>query len=280
MSDELHVPDELHLVDVASFLHRAMYACYGARAPTVDPDNTRFIEHARVMLARTMDDLRTTRMVVVGDSFAPLKRCEVWDGYKAGRKAHLPVFARQAPRFYETLADLDVSVVRIDGYEADDIIGAYVCHHDLRDVPKLIVSIDQDLWQWIGVHGVRGVYDPAMKRLVNNRVCRERLGVSAHHVVDYLALVGDSSDGIPGVPGIGHHTAVKLLQHFDSFDDIYLRGETAVSEVFGQKLWQRLDAGRESAHLSRQLALPLHCEVPIGDFRAPAPGIVRMGAGP
>lgn len=274
--------EPIHLIDVAAFLHRAMYVTYGDRASEVDPSDSRFTSQACAMLANLMERLNIRRMAVVRDSTEPSYRCDIFPAYKADRKPHTPVFAAQAPRFFDALCDVSVAVVGWPRFEADDLIASMIGQE--QGARYVIVSSDKDMLANLADPSERtSYYDPMKQVWVTRADVREKFGVDARQLYDYIGLVGDSSDGIPGVKSIGVKTAAKLLREFDSLDQLYERRQALVEHV-GARQVAALDAGKDDAFLSRKLARPWLCSAPethvTGAYLdAPAPEIVRKACG-
>jgi DNA polymerase-1 len=274
------VSTPIYLFDISAYLHRAMYVCYGDRCEDIEPSDTTFIRHAAGMLANTMQDLRVERMAVVCDSTEPSLRCDVFPEYKAERKAHYPVFATQAPRFYDALRDVSVAVMIAPRYEADDLIATMAGYPGERYV---VVSSDKDLLALVRDDRSVDFYDPMKAAWISAGDVRNKFGVDPGQLYDYIGLVGDTSDGIPGVPGFGPKTAAKLLREFDSLDEIYsLERREALSEFATQGQVKKLLAHQDDAFMSRKLAspwLPPKFTYKSAHFDAPAPGIIRKACG-
>lgn len=249
-----------YLFDISAYLHRAMYVTYGADRLTSVPENDEsFIRHACMMLAATVRGLKVERMVVVRDSSEPSLRCDEFSAYKAERKPHPPVFRAQVPRFFEALMNVSVHVAEVPRYEADDLIATFVSHSG--DGPFVIVSSDKDLMAHIDADRGTRFYDPMKASWITPGHVVEKFGVEPSQLFDYTGLVGDPSDGIPGVDGIGAKTAAKILREFDSLDEVYDPARSmALAEFCSKKQFASLMANRESAFLSRRLASPWFCK--------------------
>jgi len=270
------VADPIYLIDISAYLHRAMHVVYGDRAASVSPKDTAFIDHACVMLANTMVKLRIVRMAIVCDSTAPSFRCDFYPAYKADRKPHTPVFAAQAPWFFEALRDLSVSVFEEPRYEADDLI-ATLAGQD-PDCAYTIVSHDKDLLALVNSEKCIRAYNPMIDKWTHESDVVERFGVKASQLYDYLGLLGDTADGIPGVAGIGAKTAVKLLTRFTDLEGVYADEDALRAEVTA-KQFDSLIANRETAFISRKLARPIICDeldlTGHGELPAPDADFVR-----
>ena len=270
------LPDTIYLFDISAYLHRAMHVVYGDRSASIVPTDTAFIDHACVMLANTMGKLGIERMAVVCDSAEPSFRCEAYPAYKAERKPHTPVFAAQAPRFFDALKDLSVSVFDEPRYEADDIIATIAGQES--GTPYVIVSHDKDLLALVDDVRKIASYNPMNDKWTHEPDIVEKFGVAAHQLYDYLGLLGDTSDGIPGVEGIGAKTAAKLLRRFETIDGMYANEADLRAEVT-KKQFESLMINKDNAFLSRSLARPVVCdELAVtghGPLWAPEPDFVR-----
>lgn len=266
----------LFLFDVSAYLHRAMHIVYGDRVATVSEDDSTFIKHASVMVANTMRDLSVRRMVLVRDSTEPSWRCDDYPAYKSDRRAHYPVFEKQAPRFFDAMAAIHVATLEEDRYEADDLIASFILEGCGQ--PIAIVSSDKDLM--MHVSDTTRYFDPVKKKWISADMVSEKLeGLRPEQFTEFIALVGDKADGIPGVPGFGPKTAAKLLKHFHSIDGIYAQSDVELWKVISYKKIKALLRHKEDAFVSRRLATPDYfrdVEHRIcGDIDAPSHTAVR-----
>jgi DNA polymerase-1 len=250
--------ETIYLFDISAYLHRAMHVVYGDRAAMVDPADTGFIDHACVMLANTMAKLDVKRAAIVCDSTEPSFRCEAYPEYKSGRKAHPDVFTVQAPRFYEALMDVSVNVFSEPRYEADDLIATLVGQEP--GTRYVIVSHDKDLFALVNDEKQVCVYNPMADTWIRSADVTKKFGVLPEQVYDYLGLLGDTSDNIPGVDGIGAKTATKLLAKFGTVDGIYGAPELDVKAEVTKKQFESLMVNKDNAFLSRLLAKPIICD--------------------
>jgi DNA polymerase-1 len=266
----------IYLVDISAYLHRSMHVVYGDKAPNVQPTDTAFIDHACVMLANTMDKLRIERLAVVCDSTEHSFRCDYFPAYKAERKAHTPVFAAQAPRFFDALRDIDVTVFDEPRFEADDLIASIVGQEE--GVPYTIITHDKDLFALVNDEKRIAAYNPMTDVWTRAAEVVKKFGVHPWQLYDYLGLVGDTADGIPGVDGVGAKTAAKLIERFSTIDDMYA-DETVLRDAVGKKQFESLVANKDNAFLSRRLTKPISCDAITltghGDMDAPEADFVR-----
>lgn len=209
--------------------------------------------------------------VAVFDSRVPTFRHEFFPDYKATRQKTPEDLHEQVPMVEEGLRLLGVPIMSLDRYEADDIIATLAerCRAEGRSC--YIVSADKDLLQLVGgpVRAVRPDRDQGFVQLGPAEVESE-WGVPPDRILDYLSLTGDASDNVPGVPGVGDKTALKLLTEFGNFETVFDR----LGDVKPESLRRKLEAGRESAFLSRKLITlasdaPLPCEG-VDCFKVPS----------
>ena len=187
------------------------------------------------------------------------KRRELYPEYKAGRKPAPDDFYQQIPILHELLDAFGWPLYEIDDYEADDIMGAFARQAESRGIETCLITSDLDTLQLISP--MTKVY--AMKNGLRNieeftsEYFEQKYGIRTEQFLDLKALKGDSSDNLPGVPGIGEKTAVKLLQEYETLDGVYEH----LDEQKGA-LRTKLENGRESAYLTKQVA-EIWTDVPI-----------------
>ena len=238
----------LMLIDGPSLVYRG----YFALPPLTMSDGTlvNAVFGFLQIVLRGMQDVKPDYAILTFDRGRPQFRFDAYPEYKAGRPAMPDDLRSQFPIVREIAEMMGMQVLELEGYEADDLIGTLAGKATAADVDTMIVSGDLDGLQLVDGHvrllttrmGVAAtvIYDPA-------RVM-ERYGLRPDQMLDYKALKGDTSDNIPGVPGVGEKTASSLLQQFGTLDAIYEH----LDEVKG-KLRERLAEHRESAFLSRQI---------------------------
>ncbi len=249
--------DPIYLVDISAYLHRAMHVVYGDRAPTIAPTDTGFVDHACVMLANTMVKLKVERMAIVCDSTESSFRCDTYPAYKAERKPHTPVFTAQAPRFFDALRDLSITVFEEPRYEADDLIATFAGQE--AGESYVIVSHDKDLLALVDDDKQIYAYNPVSDRWSHTPDVVEKFGVLPAQLYDYTGLVGDTADGIPGVASVGAKTAAKLIVKFGTLEAMYA-DQTALRAEVTKSQFESLIASKDNAFLSRMLAQPIVCD--------------------
>lgn len=237
----------LVLIDGNSLLNRAYFATGMLTTKSGTPTNAVF-GFTKLML-KLIDDIGPDRMIVTFDVKAPTFRHRMYDGYKATRKPMPEDLAVQLSMLKSLLASMKIAMCEKPGYEADDLIGTL--SRKFPDTKSIIITGDRDSYQLVDectdvYFTKRGVSD--LLRL-NRDNFEEIVGYAPAQVIDMKALMGDSSDNIPGVYGIGEKTARALIASYKTLDGVYEH----IGEIAG-KTREKLEAGKESAYLSRTLA--------------------------
>lgn len=222
---------------------------YGFR-PMYDKNNTNINAVYGFVngLFEIIKKIEHTHFVLAVDSGGKGIRHEIFPEYKANRGACPEDLVPQFDILDEVLSEMGVNFTRIAGLEADDIINIYVKKCEKNGDEAVVVSSDKDLLQLVSEKTI--VYNPAKKDFVNLSNINDSLaGVRADQIADYLALIGDAVDNVPGVHGIGPKTAISLLQKYCTLDGIYANMENLDSD----RVKDLLKSGRESAFLSQRL---------------------------
>ena len=246
LADPAHT---LYLVDISSFIFRAFYAIRPLHNRAGEPTNA--IYGVATMLARLVDEAKPEHLAVVYDSKEPSFRKEIYPEYKANRSAPPEDLIPQFDRIEQLIRSLRFPSFRQSGVEADDLI-ATLTHRWIELSPLnrvVIVSSDKDLMQLIGPRV--NSWDTMSGKVYGIPEVEEKFGVGPDLVRDYLGLVGDSSDNIPGVPGVGPKTATDLLKKFGSMQGVL--AAAAQGQIPGKK-GEGIHANREKALLSAELA--------------------------
>ncbi|HEX5856411.1 MAG TPA: 5'-3' exonuclease H3TH domain-containing protein, partial [Thermoanaerobaculia bacterium] len=244
----------LALLDASNYLYRAFYAIRGLTGPGGRPTNA---VYGFLNMWRKYEATRKPDAVAVAfDRYEKTFREEMDASYKAQRQAMPDDLVPQIDDAKRLCRLLGLAVVEEAGYEADDLIGSIAVAASGAGMRVEIASADKDLFQLVK-DGAVEVWHPVQERLLDEAGVTEFFGVPPARVVDVLALMGDSSDNIPGVRGIGEKTAKELVATFGSLDDVYAR----LSEVKGKRK-ETLASGREDAFRSRTLAT-VRCDRPL-----------------
>ncbi len=252
---------KLLAIDGNSVINRAFY---GVRPLTTkDGFSTNALYGMINMISRQSEQLCPDFCAVAFDLKAPTFRHKEYDAYKAGRRPMPEELAMQLPVAKDILRAMGYHVLEMEGYEADDILGTLAKWCEQQECEAYILTGDRDSLQLISpnVHVLLATNTETID--MDEARFFEKYGVSPSVFVDVKALMGDSSDNIPGVPGIGEKTALKLIAEFGSLDGVY---EVLPTAKHTPSLRAKLEAGKESAYLSRRLAeiyrdVPLDCSL-------------------
>ncbi len=239
--------EKIYLIDGSAFVYRAFFAIRGLTDSTGRPTNAVF-GFARAML-KLLREESPTHMAVVFDAPGKTFRDDMYPAYKATRPKTPEELIAQIPLIDRLVASLNLRVLRIEGVEADDVLGTLARRAEDAGMDAVIVTGDKDALQLVTEHVA--VYDPHKGDSglwYRPGEVAERFGVPPARVVDTLALMGDASDNVPGVRGIGEKTARKLLEAYGSLDGIYEH----LDELKGKQR-ENLAADHDTALLSRQL---------------------------
>ena len=249
-------PDRhLCLVDGSGFLFRAFHALPVLTRPDGTPVNA--VLGFTNMLLKLLDDLQATHVAVIFDSARESFRNEIFPEYKANRPDPPEELIPQFPLVREATRAFKVACLEQPGFEADDLIATYTRRAQADGYDVMIVSSDKDLMQLVSDRV--SMFDALKNRRIGPAEVKEKFGVGPEQVVDVQALAGDSTDNVPGVPGIGVKTAAQLIQVYGDLDSLLARA----SEIKQPKRRQSLIEFAEQARLSREL-VRLRDDVPTG----------------
>ena len=246
------------LIDGHSLAYRAFYAL-PADLATSAGQVTNAVYGFTSMLIKVLEEFKPQSVIVAFDKGKPEFRTEVFADYKAHRKPMPDELREQMDIIHAVLEAIGIPIIEEEGFEADDVLATLTARLP-EDNEVFIVTGDRDALQLVDervkvIANRKGitdiiVYDP--------EAVRQKYGVSPGQIVDYLALKGDPSDNIPGVPGIGEKTAASLISEYGSLDGVY----DHVGEMKAGRARKALEENRESAHLSRDLA-NMRRDVPV-----------------
>jgi DNA polymerase-1 len=261
-----HTPPQLFLVDGYALIYRAFFALISRPLRTAKGENTSAVWGVTNFLLRLREKYRPDYLVWVNDAGDSFRTAEYAD-YKSTRKKldeELQAdFDRAVERVRALLAGFRVPLVEVAGYEADDVIGTLAVRAAAQGLDAVIVSGDKDFYQLIRpgialLNPGRGGPGGVEEMWVTEANASERLGVPPAQVTDWLALVGDTSDNVPGVKGIGEKGAVQLLQQFGDLETLLARAD----EVKQKRAREALQAQAAAARLSRRL-VTIKLDVPV-----------------
>lgn len=244
----------LFLVDGTSNIFRAFFAIRGLSTSKGFPTNA--VYGFTTMLRKLLRDQNPRLLAVAFDVAEPTFRHEVYADYKANRPETPDDLVIQIPYVKQVCRVLGVPIMEMAGYEADDLIGTLADRGRREGRPVVIVASDKDLLQLVG--GGVLVYNPVKDLLLDEEGVETIFGVRPAQVRDVLALAGDSSDNIPGVPGIGDKGARDLIRQYGDLETLLSRADTVQRKSYREGLQNHAD----SARLSRELAT-IVLDVPI-----------------
>ncbi len=246
-------PRRLVLIDGNSYLYRAFHALPPLTTASGQPTGAIF---GFLNMLRQIQRSRSPDLIaVVMDAPGPTFRDELYAQYKANREAMPDDLQAQIAPLMEMVKALGITLLRESGVEADDVIGTLATRAYAAGLETLIATSDKDMAQLVNDR-IR-LFDGISGRMLDPAGVLDKFGVPPERMIDWLTLVGDTSDNIPGVPSVGPKTAAKWLTEYGSLDAIVTRADEIKGKV-GEKLRAHLD----QLPLSRQLAT-IHCAVPL-----------------
>ena len=252
--------DTIYVLDGYGLVYRAYFAFMSKPLTDEHGNNVSAIFGFFHLLFSLHRKYKARKILVAFDPPGPTFRHQRYPEYKATRdKAPEDLHAQIAP-IKEMLGYLGIASTVMEGFEADDIMGSVAQYCRKKGIDCCIISADKDLMQLVGDGTTMLRPDKGSFQLLDSDGVMETKGVRPNQIVDYLALMGDSSDNIPGVSGVGEKTAVKLLVEWDNLDNIYANIDAAAKG----KLKEKLVADRENARLSREL-VSIRCDLDIAE---------------
>jgi DNA polymerase I len=269
----------LFLIDAYALIYRAFFAFVNRPLISSRGENTSAAWGFVNFLLRIREEYQPDYLAVVFDAGMSHREKE-YPEYKATREKMPEELEASLPRIRDLIAAFHDPVVALEGYEADDVIGTLARKASEAGLESVIVSGDKDFHQLVGpgVHLLnpgRGGATGVASEWVDESNASERMGVRPDQVVDYLALIGDSSDNVPGAPGVGPKTAVKLLDEFGSLDAMLAEPE----RVGGKRAREALESHADQIRLSRRLVTiqtDLPVELDLERLKVQEPDVARL----
>jgi len=255
------MPPVIYLIDGHALAYRTYFALTagsGGRFATTSGEPTAGIYGFASVLIRILEQEHPDYLAVAFDTGKTFRN-DMFKDYKATR-AKMPEDLRpQIDRIRQMVDAFDVQRIEMEGYEADDVLGSIARQAVAAGLGVKIITGDRDLLQLVDDRIIVSLPGSRLSESkdYNARDVKELLNVNPQQVVDYKAMVGDHSDNIPGVPGIGEKTAASLLNQYPTLDDIYAH----LADI-KESIRTKLENGRESAYLSRELAR-IHTDLPV-----------------
>lgn len=249
--------DKLVVIDGNSILNRAFYGIMGSKMlQTADGTYTNAVYGFLTIMFKLIEDLSPKYMVVAFDLKAPTKRHEMYKEYKGTRHGMPDELASQMPIIKEVLSAMNIAVVTKEGYEADDILGTLSRFGEANGLEVVLLTGDRDSFQLATNKTIIRIPRTKQGKTETENFDKEKIietyGVEPIQLIEVKGLMGDTSDNIPGVPGVGEKTALNLVKEYGSIDNLYEKLEKGESTLKG-KLLENLTNNKELAYLSREL---------------------------
>ena len=259
---------KLVLIDGNSIMNRAFYGIMGSKMLTTkDGKYTNAVYGFLAIMFKLLEEVNPEYLVVAFDLKAPTARHKMYEGYKANRKGMPDELAEQMPIIKEILRAMNIDIVEMEGYEADDVIGTLSRYGESKGLDVIILSGDRDNFQLATDKvTIRIPHTKAGKTETdeyNREKIIEKYGLDPRQLIDVKGLQGDASDNIPGVPGIGEKTALALIQKFGSIEKLYEQVEKEEDGLKGKQR-EKIVNNKDLAFLSKTLGT-INLEVPIED---------------
>ena len=260
--------DKFVLVDGNSIMNRAFYGIMGSKMLTTkDGKYTNAVYGFLAIMFKLLEDVKPKYMAVAFDLKAPTARHKMYEGYKANRKGMPDELAEQMPIIKEILRAMNIDIVEKEGYEADDVLGTLSRYGEKHKLEVVILSGDRDTFQLatnkvtIRIPHTKGGKTETDE--YNKEKIIEKYGIKPKQLIDVKGLQGDTSDNIPGVPGVGEKTALKLIQEYGSIENLYKKIEEGKDDLKGKQR-EKIVENKDLAYLSKTLGT-INLEVPIED---------------
>lgn len=244
------------LVDASGYIFRAFHAIPKDKMTSPNGTTVNAVYGYITMLMKLLDDMKPDHIAVIFDSARKTFRNDLDPNYKANRSEPPEELVPQFSLVREATRAFNFDCIELNGFEADDLIATYAKQAMEAGANVTIVSSDKDLMQLVSEQV--SMFDPIKSRKIGPEQVLEKFGVPPVKVVDVQSLAGDSTDNVPGVPGIGIKTAAQLIQEYGDLDTLLARA----SEIKQNKRRESLIEHADKARLSREL-VRLRSDVPL-----------------
>ena len=260
--------DKIVLIDGNSILNRAFYGIMSTKMLTTpDGKYTNAVYGFLAILFKVLEDIDPQYLMVTFDLKSPTARHKLYEGYKANRKGMPNELAEQMPIIKDILKAMNIKIIEKEGYEADDVLGKICKKAEIKGLDVTIVSGDRDTFQLTSEKiKVRIPHTKVGKTEVDTfdkKAIIKKYGVTPRQLIDVKGLMGDTSDNIPGVPGIGEKTALELIKKYHSIENLYSAIENNETDL-KPKMLEKLVENKELAELSKTLGT-INIGVPIDE---------------
>jgi DNA polymerase-1 len=244
----------LYLIDGSAYIYRAYHAIRNLANSKGLPTNAAF--GFTRMLIKLIEDRSPEYVVMFFDAKGPTFRHEIYQDYKANRPPMPEDLSIQIPYIKEITHGFNISVIEMQGFEADDLIGTFKCQAEKDGFFVVMVTGDKDFVQLVTDNAV--IWDPMKEKTIDIKTVRDDFGIEPYQMIDVMALSGDASDNIPGVPGIGPKTALSLIKTFGTVERLY----ESVHTITKKKQHENLVQYKEQAFMSKEL-VKINIDVPF-----------------
>ena len=269
----------LYLVDGSAIMYRSYYAFINRPLTNSRGQNTSAVYGFVTFLNRIISQEYPEYIAVVFDTPAPTFRHKAYKEYKATRQEMPEDMVPQIGMIKDVVKAYNIPLLEMEGFEADDIMGTLAKRAEKQNMRTFLVTSDKDFMQLISPK--TKMYKPGRSgdevEIVDTEGVKKKFGVAPDKVIDVLGLIGDTSDNVPGVPGVGEKTAIPLIQKYGSIENLYKN----IGKIEQKGLRAKLEANKDLAFLSKQL-VTIDTEVPIGvglpDLQAKPRDIATLSA--
>ncbi|MFQ5713065.1 MAG: 5'-3' exonuclease H3TH domain-containing protein [Candidatus Scalinduaceae bacterium] len=242
------------IIDGHSQFYQAFYAITGLTTPSGQPINA--VYGFTRMLRKVIKEQRPCYMAIVFDAKGPTFRHLEYKEYKIHRKPAPDELLSQIPLIFDIIKAYNIPLYVYEGYEADDIIGTIAKRVSAKEIECIIITTDKDMEQLVDKY-IR-ILNLRKKEITDIEKIRREKGIEPENFIDVLALGGDASDNIPGIPGIGYKTALNLIREWKSLENVL----SNIDKINGKKKQENLSNNTELAILSKRLAT-IDTKVPL-----------------
>ena len=258
--------EKLIVIDGNSIVNRAFYGIMGSRMlQTADGTYTNAVYGFLAIMFKELEEVKPEYLAVAFDLKAPTARHLMYEGYKATRKGMPEELAKQMHIIKKVLKAMNIDIIEMEGYEADDILGTLARKGEEKGLGVVLLTGDRDSFQ-LATDNVK-IYIPRTKagktetEIFDRKKVEEVYGVEPLQMIEVKGLMGDTSDNIPGVPGIGEKTALSIIKKYETIDKLYEALENGTDDLKGKQR-EKIEANKDLAILSRTLGT-INVNVPI-----------------
>ena len=249
--------EKILLIDGNSMANRAFYATMGRMMKTPTGISTNAVYGFFQIMFKTIEEEKPDKIIVAFDISSSEKRTKIFNEYKAGRHKAPEDLTMQFPIIKELLRMMNIPIVQKDGIEADDILGAIAKKEGKKGNKIIILTGDRDYFQLVdmnvNIRYPKTIMGKTEYIIYDNYKINEEYGLTPEKLIEVKALMGDASDNIPGVKGIGEKTALKLIIQFENLEKIYEYIENSDGKEIAKATLNKLIQDKEMAYISRDL---------------------------